>query len=105
MAQFIKIINLILEDINLEVAILFLNNVSIKGLYTNYNREEALPSIQRFILKYIQNLNRTLERIKRARAFINAKSQFYKNGLNIVRFICNLKGREPSIDKVIRIIN
>jgi hypothetical protein len=31
----------------------FLNDVSIKGLYTNYNREEALLSIQRFILEHI----------------------------------------------------
>jgi hypothetical protein len=46
-----------------------------------------------------------LERIERAGAFINAKSQFYKDGLNVIRFICNLKGRELSIDKVIRIIN
>jgi hypothetical protein len=53
MAQFVRIMNLILEDINPEVAMLFLNNVSVKGLYTNYNREEALPSIQRFILEYI----------------------------------------------------
>jgi hypothetical protein len=34
-----------LEDINSEVAILFLNNIGIKGLYTDYNREEALSSI------------------------------------------------------------
>jgi hypothetical protein len=24
---------------------LFLNNISVKGLYINYNREEALPGI------------------------------------------------------------
>jgi len=53
---------------------LFLNNINIKGLYTNYNREEVLPSIQRFILEHIQNLNKTLERIKRARASISTKS-------------------------------
>jgi hypothetical protein len=46
-----------------------------------------------------------LKRIERARTFISTKLQFYKDGLNIVRFICNLKGREPFIDKVIRIIN
>jgi hypothetical protein len=45
MAQFIRIINLILKDINPKVTMPFLNNVSIKGPYTNYNREEALPSI------------------------------------------------------------
>jgi hypothetical protein len=46
-----------------------------------------------------------LERIKRARAFISTKLQFYKDGLNIVRFICNLKGKELFINKVIKIIN
>jgi hypothetical protein len=37
--------NLILEDINLEVAMPFFNDVDIKGLYINYNREEALSDI------------------------------------------------------------
>ena len=46
-----------------------------------------------------------LERIKRARVSISTKSQFYKDSLNIIRFIYNLKGRELSIDKVIKIIN
>jgi hypothetical protein len=31
----------------------FLDNISVKGLYTNYNGEEALPGIQRFILEHI----------------------------------------------------
>jgi hypothetical protein len=104
-AQFVKIINLILEDINPKVAIPFLNDVSIKGPYTNYNGEEALPDIQRFILEHIQNLDKILDRIERARASISAKSQFYKDGLNIIGFVCNSKGREPSIDKVIKILN
>jgi hypothetical protein len=45
MVQFVRIINLILEDINLEVAIPFLDDIGVKGLYTNYNNEEALPGI------------------------------------------------------------
>jgi hypothetical protein len=36
---------------------------------------------------------------------IGAKSQFCKDGLNVVGFVCNLKGREPSVDKVIKILN
>ena len=52
----------------------FLNNVRVKGLYTNYNREEALPSIHRYILEHIQNLDKTLEQIKRAGGLIRAKS-------------------------------
>ena len=83
----------------------FLNNVRVKGLYTNYNREEALPSIHRYILEHIQNLDKTLEQIKRVGGLIRAKSQFYRNRLNIIRFVYNLKGRELSIDKVIKILN
>ena len=66
--------NLILEDINLVIVMPFLNNIRVKGLYTNYNREEALPSIQRYILEHIQNLDKTLEQIKRAGGLIRAKS-------------------------------
>ena len=43
--QFIRVISLILKDINSKVAMPFLNNIGIKGLYINYNREEALFSI------------------------------------------------------------
>src|SRR6266487_2063728 len=97
--------NLILEDINLVVAMPFLDDVGVKGLYTDYDREEALPGIQRYILEHIQNLDKTLERIERVGGLIRAKSQFYKNRLNIVRFVCNSKGREPSVDKVVKILN
>jgi hypothetical protein len=66
--------NLILEDINPEVAMPFLDDVGVKGPYTNYDGEEALPGIQRFILEHIQNLDKTLDRIERAKASIGAKS-------------------------------
>ncbi len=66
--------NLILEDINLVVAMSFLDDVRVKGPYTDYNREEALPGIWRYILEYIQNLDKTLERIKRVGGSIRAKS-------------------------------
>jgi hypothetical protein len=52
-AQFIRVISLILEDINPKVAMPFLDDVGVKGLYTDYDGEEALPSIRRFILEYI----------------------------------------------------
>ncbi len=83
----------------------FLDDVGVKGPYTDYDREEVLPGIQRYILEYIQNLDKTLERIERAGGLIRAKSQFYRNGLNIIGFVCNSKGREPSTDKVIKILN
>ncbi len=52
-AQFIQIMNLILEDINLVVVMPFLDDVGVKGTYTDYDREEVLPGIQRYILEYI----------------------------------------------------
>ena len=66
--------SLILEDINPEIAKLFIDDVGIKGPYTDYDGEEALPGIRRFILEHIQNLDKTLERIERAGASIGAKS-------------------------------
>jgi hypothetical protein len=104
-AQFVRIMSLILEDINPEMAKPFVDDVGVKGPYTDYDGEEALPGIRRFILEHIQNLDKTLERIERAGASIGAKSQFCKDGLNVVGFVCNSRGREPSADKVIRIMN
>src|SRR5207248_10464180 len=52
-AQFVQIMNLILEDINLVIVMPFLNDIRVKGLYTNYDREEVLPGIQRYILEHI----------------------------------------------------
>ena len=45
--------NLILKDINLEVVKPFVDDVGIKRLYTDYDGEEALFNIRRFILKHI----------------------------------------------------
>jgi hypothetical protein len=43
--QFIRVMSLILEDINPEVAMPFLDDIGIKGPYINYNKEEALFGI------------------------------------------------------------
>ena len=53
MAQFVRIINLILKDINPEIIKPFIDDVGIKGPYTDYNGEEALLNIRRFILEHI----------------------------------------------------
>ena len=44
-----KILELLLNYI----AILYLDNVRVKGLYTNYSNKEALPGIYWFVYKYI----------------------------------------------------
>jgi hypothetical protein len=64
----------ILEDLFPYIAMPFLDNIRVKGPYTDYNSEETLLGIWRFVFEHILNLNRTLDRVKRARACIGSKS-------------------------------
>jgi hypothetical protein len=64
----------ILEDLFLYIAMPFLNNIRVKGPYTDYDSEETLLGIRRFVFKHILNLNKTLNKVKRARAYIRSKS-------------------------------
>jgi hypothetical protein len=52
----------------------FLNNIRVKGPYTDYDSKETLLGIRRFVFKHILNLDKTLDRVKRARAYIRSKS-------------------------------
>ena len=52
----------------------FLNGIRVKGLYTQYNDVIILPSIRRFVYKHIINLDKALNRIKRASSSISNKS-------------------------------
>jgi hypothetical protein len=83
----------------------FIDNIRVKGLYTDYNRELKLLRVYRFIFEYLQNLNRALKRIKRAKASIKFKSQFCYNNISIISFIYNFKGRSPIITKVNKILD
>ena len=51
----------------------FIDDIKVKGLYINYNKELKLFRICRFVFKHLQNLNKALKRIKRARASIKLK--------------------------------
>jgi hypothetical protein len=52
---------------------LFIDNIKVKGPYTNYSKELKLLGVYRFIFKYLQNLNKALKQIKRAKASIKLK--------------------------------
>jgi len=58
----------------LAIAMPFIDDIKVKGLYINYNKELKLLKIRRFVFKHLQNLNKALEQIKRAKAFIRPKS-------------------------------
>ena len=53
---------------------LFLDNVRVKGLITMYNNIKVLLGVHRFVIEYIQALNRILEYIERAGCTIEPKS-------------------------------
>jgi len=57
----------------LAIAILFIDNIRVKGPYTDYNKELKLFKIRRFIFEHLQNLNKALNRIKQAKASIKLK--------------------------------
>ena len=84
---------------------LFLNDISIKRPFTNYRQQEAYPGIQRFILEHILDLNKTLKRLKRSEAIIKAKSQFCRNGMNIINYATNSIGQESSATYLLKVQN
>ena len=89
----------------LAIAIPFIDDIKVKGLYINYNKELKLLRIRRFVFKYLQNLNKALKRIKRAKASIKLKSQFCYNSISIISFVYNFRGRSFTITKVNKILD
>lgn len=67
-AQFVRVVMTILEDLFPTIAMPFLDDIGVKGPYTDYNGEETLPGIRRFVYEHLMNLQQTLDRIERAGA-------------------------------------
>jgi hypothetical protein len=87
------------------MAMPFIDDIRVKGLYTNYSRELKLPRIRRFVFKYLQNLNRALKRIERAKASIKPKSQFCYNSISIISFVYGFRGKSLIATKVSKILD
>ena len=52
-AQFVRVIIIILKDYFLKIIILFVDNIKIKRLYINYNNKLAFLGIRRYVFEYI----------------------------------------------------
>jgi hypothetical protein len=89
----------------LAIAMLFIDGIKVKGLYTNYKEELKLFKICRFVFKHLQNLNKALKQIKRAKASIRLKLQFCYNSISIISFVYSFKGKSLTIIKVSKILN
>ena len=103
--QFVQIVTTLLQNLIPKKCLLFLNNISIKGLKTMYQNEEVEPGIQKYVLKHIQNINETLFYLKLAGCVIfSEKSQFCIPRIKIVEFMCDSEGRHLDTTKVIKIL-
>ena len=65
-AQFVRVIITILKDCFSKVTMLFVDDIRVKGLYTNYDNKLALFRIRYYVFEYIQNLDIILNRIEKA---------------------------------------
>ena len=103
-AQFVRVVIKILQDHIPKHCEPFLDDINIKKSKSIYDNQKTLPKIRRFILKYIQWLNRILADLERANCIISgAKSQFCMINIKIVGFICDAKKRHPDTVKIIKI--
>ena len=82
-----------------------IDNIKVKGLYTDYNRELKLLRVYQFIFKHLQNLNKALNQIKQAKASIKLKLQFCYNSISIIGFVCIFRGKSPITTKVSKILD
>jgi len=106
-AQFVRVVLRILQDLIPQVAMPFVDDIGVKGPRTRYNDEEVpeLPGVRRFVLEHIQNLDAVLADLERAGATISAeKSMFCMAGLKIVGYVCDANGRHPDSAKILKIL-
>ena len=103
-AQFVRIVTKILEDLIPEDCLPFLDDIGVKGPLSTYDDKEVIPGIRQYVLEHIQSLDRTLVRLERAGCTIGPKSQFCMDGISIVGFVCGAEGRNPDSAKVIKIL-
>ena len=102
-ATFVRIVNKILARCY-DISRAFLYDIGVDGPRTKYNNEEAAPGVRSYVQEDIKNLDRVLCDIERSGATISgAKSEFCKDRLKAVGFICDDKGRHPAPRKVIRV--
>lgn len=68
--------------------------------------EEVIPGVRRFVLESMMALDRVLADIERAGATISGiKSEFLKDSLKVVAYICATNGRSPEKAKIAKILD
>ena len=103
-AQFVRIVTKILEDLIPNVCLPFLDDIGIKGPLSRYDDKETLPGIRQFVIEHIQGIDKALVRLERAGCTIGPKLQFCMDGIKLVGFVCRAEGRSLDNAKVIKIL-
>jgi len=104
-AQFCRAMVQILEDLISNVCHMFLNDIAVKGLRTDYNNKEVLIEVCQYILEAIQNLDKVLINIEYTdRSVSDEKSQYIMKQLKIVKFVCESSECSSVINKVLKIV-
>jgi hypothetical protein len=104
-AQFQRVISVILREVFGVTARSFLDDVAVKGPRTTYNGRFSAPGIRAYVLEHIQNLDKTLYLLELAGAVISAeKSQFMMSGIEVVGWVCDFNGRRPDEAKVAKVV-
>ncbi len=68
--------------------------------------EEVMPGVKKYVMEAISSLDQTLADIERSGGTVSGeKSEFLKDGVKVVAFVCGSAGRTPEAAKVHKIIN
>ena len=68
--------------------------------------EEVIPGVKKYVMEAIISLDQTLADIERSGGTVlREKSEFLKDGVKVVAFVCRVEERTPEVVKVHKIIN
>ena len=104
-AQFVRIVEKVLQDLIPDVCVPFLDDIGVKGPTTDYSGEEVAPGVRQYVLEHFRKLDKVFADLERAGLTIGPKSQFGMQGMKVVGFVCGAEGRTPESSKVIKILD
>ena len=68
--------------------------------------EEVMPGVRKYVMEVIVSLNETLADIEQSGGTISReKSEFLKDRIKMVAFMCGSKGRTPEEAKIRKVVN
>lgn len=104
-AEFVRVVTKVLADHIPKRAMPFMDDVAVKGPKTDYDGEESLPGVRRFVLEHFLNLDAVLADIERAGCTASGhKSDWCWDTMAIVGYVVDKDGRHPSDKKVAKIL-